>query len=218
MATDLLDQITTSLVEGDPDLTVELTRQAVEAGLEPMTIIEGGLVPGMNIVGDKFSRGEYFLPHLIISAGGMQQAMEILEPELHARQPEMKVTGKVVIGTVHGDIHEIGKSLVGTMLSASGFQVHDLGVDVPAEAFVAKIKETGANLVGLSALLTTTMAVQKEIIDALSAAGVRDQVKVLVGGAPVTRGWAEEIGADGYAEDAIEAVQLATRLLAIPEE
>jgi corrinoid protein of di/trimethylamine methyltransferase len=218
MATDLLDQITTSLVEGDPDLTVELTRQAVEAGLEPMTIIEGGLVPGMNIVGDKFSRGEYFLPHLIISAGGMQQAMEILEPELRARQQEMKVTGKVVIGTVHGDIHEIGKSLVGTMLSASGFQVHDLGVDVPAEAFVAKIKETGANLVGLSALLTTTMAVQKEIIDALSAAGVRDQVKVLVGGAPVTRGWAEEIGADGYAEDAIEAVQLATRLLAIPEE
>jgi corrinoid protein of di/trimethylamine methyltransferase len=218
MATDLLDQITTSLVDGDPDLTVELTRQAVEAGLEPMTIIEGGLVPGMNIVGDKFSRGEYFLPHLIISAGGMQQAMEILEPELRARQQEMKVSGKVVIGTVHGDIHEIGKSLVGTMLSASGFQVHDLGVDVPAEAFVAKIKETGANLVGLSALLTTTMAVQKEIIDALSAAGVRDQVKVLVGGAPVTRGWAEEIGADGYAEDAIEAVQLATRLVAIPEE
>jgi corrinoid protein of di/trimethylamine methyltransferase len=218
MAIDLLDQITTSLVEGDPDLTVELTRLAVEAGLEPMSIIEGGLVPGMNIVGDKFSRGEYFLPHLIISAGGMQQAMEILEPELRARQQEMKVTGKVVIGTVHGDIHEIGKSLVGTMLSASGFQVHDLGVDVPAEAFVAKIKETGANLVGLSALLTTTMAVQKEIIDALTAAGVRDQVKVLVGGAPVTRGWAEEIGADGYAEDAIEAVQLATRLIAIPEE
>jgi corrinoid protein of di/trimethylamine methyltransferase len=218
MATDLLDQITTSLVEGDPDLTVELTRQAVEAGLEPMSIIEGGLVPGMNIVGDKFSRGEYFLPHLIISAGGMQQAMEILEPELRARQQEIKVTGKVVIGTVQGDIHEIGKSLVGTMLSASGFQVHDLGVDVPAEAFVAKIKETGANLVGLSALLTTTMAVQKEIIDALTAAGVRDQVKVLVGGAPVTRGWAEEIGADGYAEDAIEAVQLATRLIAIPEE
>jgi corrinoid protein of di/trimethylamine methyltransferase len=218
MAIDLLDKITTSLVEGDPDLTVELTRQAVEAGLEPMSIIEDGLVPGMNIVGVKFSRGEYFLPHLIISAGGMQQAMEILEPELRARQQEMKVTGKVVIGTVHGDIHEIGKSLVGTMLSASGFQVHDLGVDVPAEAFVAKIKETGANLVGLSALLTTTMAVQKEIIDALSAAGVRDQVKVLVGGAPVTRGWAEEIGADGYAEDAIEAVQLATRLIAIPEE
>ncbi len=217
MSADLLNQITTSLVEGDPDRTVELTHQAVEAGLEPMSIIEGGLVPGMNIVGDKFSRGEYFLPHLIISAGGMQQAMEILEPELRARQQEMKVTGKVVIGTVHGDIHEIGKSLVGTMLSASGFQVHDLGVDVPAEAFVAKVKQTGANLVGLSALLTTTMVVQKEIIDALSAAGIRQQVKVIVGGAPVTRSWAAEIGADGYAEDAIEAVQLATQLIAVPE-
>jgi corrinoid protein of di/trimethylamine methyltransferase len=214
---ELLNQITTSLVEGDPDRTVELTRQALEAGMEPMTIIEGGLVPGMNIVGYKFSQGEYFLPHLIISAGGMQQAMEILEPGLRARQQEVKVTGKVVIGTVHGDIHEIGKSLVGTMLSASGFQVYDLGVDVPAEAFVAKVKETGANLVGLSALLTTTMVVQKEIIDALSAAGVRQQVKVIVGGAPVTRSWAAEIGADGYAEDAIEAVQLATRLIAIPE-
>jgi corrinoid protein of di/trimethylamine methyltransferase len=215
MSAELLNQITASLVEGDPDRTVELTRRAIDAGLEPMNIIEGGLVPGMNIVGDKFSQGEYFLPHLIISAGGMQQAMEILEPELRARQQEFKVTGKVVIGTVHGDIHEIGKSLVGTMLSASGFQVYDLGVDVPAEAFVEKIKETGANLVGLSALLTTTMVVQKEIIDALSAAGVRQQVKVIVGGAPVTRSWAEEIGADGYAEDAIEAVQLATKLLAV---
>jgi corrinoid protein of di/trimethylamine methyltransferase len=217
MSAELLNQITASLVEGDPDRTVELTRQAVEAGMEPMTIIEGGLVPGMNIVGDKFSQGEYFLPHLIISAGGMQQAMEILEPELRARKQEVKVTGKVVIGTVHGDIHEIGKSLVGTMLSASGFQVFDLGVDVPAEVFVAKVKETGAHIVGLSALLTTTMVVQKEIIEALSAAGLRHQVKVIVGGAPVTRSWAVEIGADGYAEDAIEAVQLATRLIAVPE-
>jgi corrinoid protein of di/trimethylamine methyltransferase len=217
MSEELLNQITVSLVEGDPDRTVELTRQAVEAGIEPMVIIEGGLVPGMNIVGDKFSQGEYFLPHLIISAGGMQQAMDILEPELRARQQEVKVTGRVVIGTVHGDIHEIGKSLVGTMLSASGFQVYDLGVDVPAEAFVAKVKETGATLVGLSALLTTTMVVQREIIEALSAAGVRQQVKVIVGGAPVTRSWAAEIGADGYAEDAIEAVELATRLVAVPE-
>lgn len=217
MSAELLNQITTSLVEGDPDRTVELTRRALEAGMEPMSIIEVGLVPGMNIVGDKFSQGEYFLPHLIISAGGMQQAMELLEPELRARQQEVKVAGKVVIGTVHGDIHEIGKSLVGTMLSASGFQVYDLGVDVPAETFVAKVKETGANLVGLSALLTTTMVVQKEIIDALSAAGVREQVKVIVGGAPVTRSWASEIGADGYAEDAIEAVQLATRLMVVPE-
>jgi corrinoid protein of di/trimethylamine methyltransferase len=214
MLTDLLSQITASLVDGDPDLTVNLTRQALQAGLEPMTIIEGGLVPGMDIVGDKFSKGEYFLPHLIISAGGMQQAMELLEPELHARSQQMKISGKVVIGTVQGDIHEIGKSLVATMLSAAGFQVYDLGVDVPAETFIDKVKETGAQLVGMSALLTTTMVVQKEIIDALTAAGLREHIKVIVGGAPVTRSWAAEIGADGYAEDAIQAVQLATQLVA----
>jgi corrinoid protein of di/trimethylamine methyltransferase len=213
MSDELLSKITASLVDGDPELTVSLTRQAMRAGIEPMTIIEGGLVPGMDIVGEKFSKGEYFLPHLIISAGGMQQAMELLEPELRARSQKMKVSGTVVIGTVQGDIHEIGKSLVGTMLSAAGFRVYDLGVDVPAEAFIAKIKETGAQLVGLSALLTTTMVVQKEIIDAFSAAGVRDQIKVIVGGAPVTRSWAAEIGADGYAEDAIEAVQLVTQMI-----
>jgi corrinoid protein of di/trimethylamine methyltransferase len=213
MSDELLSKITASLVDGDPELTVSLTRQAMQTGIEPMTIIEGGLVPGMDIVGEKFSKGEYFLPHLIISAGGMQQAMELLEPELRARSQKMKVSGTVVIGTVQGDIHEIGKSLVGTMLSAAGFQVYDLGVDVPAEAFIAKIKETGAQLVGLSALLTTTMVVQKEIIDALSAAGLRDQIKIIVGGAPVTRSWAAEIGADGYAEDAIEAVQLVTQMI-----
>lgn len=213
MSTELLSKITDSLVDGDPDLTIDLTNQALQAGIEPMTIIERGLVPGMNIVGEKFSTGEYFLPHLIISANGMQQAMNLLEPELHARSQQMKVSGKVVIGTVQGDIHEIGKSLVATMLSASGFQVFDLGVDVPAEAFIAKVKETGARLVGLSALLTTTMVVQKEIIEALSAAGLRDQIKIMVGGAPVTRSWAAEIGADGFAEDAIQAVQLATQLV-----
>jgi len=213
MSTELLSQITASLVDGDPDLTIDLTKQAIQGGIEPMTIIERGLVPGMNIVGDKFSTGEYFLPHLIISANGMQQAMDLLEPELRARSQQMKVSGKVVIGTVQGDIHEIGKSLVATMLSASGFQVYDLGVDVPAEDFIAKVKETGAQLVGLSALLTTTMIVQKEIIEALSIAGLRDQIKIMVGGAPVTRSWAAEIGADGFAEDAIQAVQLATQLM-----
>jgi methylmalonyl-CoA mutase cobalamin-binding domain/chain len=143
----------------------------------------------------------------------MQNAMEILEPELKARSQEIKVAGKVVIGTVQGDIHEIGKSLVGTMLAANGFQVYDLGVDVPVEKFVEKAKETGANLVGLSALLTTTMAVQAEVVEAFKKAGLRGQVKIIVGGAPVTRGWAEEIGADGYSEDAIGAVDLARRLV-----
>lgn len=210
---ELLAQITTSIVEGEPDETVNLTRQALAADLEPLTIINQGLMPGMTIVGDRFQSGEYFLPHLIIAATAMQQAMALLEPELRARQQAVQTAGTLVIGTVAGDIHEIGKSLVATMLSASGFQVHDLGVNVPTETFVARVRETGANLLGLSALLTTTMTAQREVIEALVAAGLRDQVKVIVGGAPVSQQWAETIGADGYAEDAVGAVALARRLV-----
>jgi corrinoid protein of di/trimethylamine methyltransferase len=213
MSNDLLDQITTSVVEGEPDEIVELTRQALSAGLEPMAIVSEGLVPGMNIVGDKFQSGEYFLPHLIIAANGMKQAMELLEPELRAREQAVKVAGTVVIGSVAGDIHEIGKSLVATMLSANGFEVYDLGVDVPTETFVAKVKETGAGVLGLSALLTTTMTVQRKVIEALTEAGIRDQVKVILGGAPVNQEWADTIGADGYAEDAVGAVELTRRLV-----
>jgi corrinoid protein of di/trimethylamine methyltransferase len=213
MSNDLLKKITTSIVDGEPDLTVELTEQALAAGAEPMAIIDEGLLPGMQIVGQKFSDGEYFLPNLIVAAMGMKRAMARLEPELRSRHQTMKAAGTVVIGTVQGDIHEIGKTLVATMLSANGFEVHDLGVDVPAEQFVTKVKETGATLVGLSALLTTTMTVQRAIIEALRAAGLRDRVKVMVGGAPVSRQWAREIGADGYAEDAVGAVQEATRLV-----
>jgi corrinoid protein of di/trimethylamine methyltransferase len=209
---EIITQLISAIVDGDPELTVELTRKALAAGLEPLVIIDQGLIPGMEIVGQKFACGDFFLPNLIISANGMQEAMMLLEPELRARQQERKSAGKVVIGTVHGDIHEIGKSLVATMLSANGFQVFDLGVDVPVGTFIAKIRETGADLLGLSALLTTTMVVQREIIAALKQAGLRERVKVMVGGAPVTRNWAEEIGADGYAEDAIGAVALAKRL------
>jgi corrinoid protein of di/trimethylamine methyltransferase len=214
MSTELLAQITASLVEGDPDATLDGTRKALAAGIEPLAIIEGGLVPGMRIVGDKYASGEYFLPNLIVSASGMKQAMAILAPELEARRQELKSAGTVVIGTVRGDIHEIGKSLVATMLAANGFEVHDLGVDVPIDAFVARVKDTGANLVGLSALLTTTMHGQRDVIDALSKAGLREQVKVMVGGAPVSRKWADDIGADGWAQDAVAAVDLATRLAA----
>jgi corrinoid protein of di/trimethylamine methyltransferase len=214
MSTDLLSQITASLVAGDPDAVVDGTRKALAAGLEPLAIIDGGLVPGMRIVGDKYSTGEYFLPNLIVSAAGMKQAMAVLEPELKARRQQLKSAGGVVIGTVRGDIHEIGKSLVATMLAANGFEVHDLGVDVPVEKFVDTVRQTGAVLVGLSALLTTTMGGQRTVVEALRAAGLRDGVKVMVGGAPVTQKWATEIGADGYAQDAVAAVDLATRLVA----
>jgi len=213
MAQEIFTQLAQSLIDGDPDATVDLTKKALAEGVEPMAIIREGLMPGMNVVGDKFGCGEYFLPDLIIAADGMQQAMTLLEPELRLRNQEVESAGTMVLGTVKGDIHEIGKSLVGTMLSANGFKVFDLGVDVPTEQFVAKVKETGANLVGLSALLTTTMTVQKQVIEALKAAGLREQVKVMVGGAPVTRSWAEEIGADGYAEDAMGAVAIARKLV-----
>jgi methylmalonyl-CoA mutase cobalamin-binding domain/chain len=139
--------------------------------------------------------------------------MALLEPELVSRQETVERAGTVVIGSVAGDIHEIGKTLVGTMLSASGFQVYDLGVDVPTKTFVAKVQETGADILGLSALLTTTMTVQREIIEALTEAGIRNQVKVILGGAPVSQDWADTIGADGYAEDAVGAISLAKRLV-----
>ena len=213
MSKDLLEKITTSIVDGEPDLTVDVTGQALAAGVEPMTVIDEGLLPGMQIVGQKFSDGEFFLPNLIVAAMGMKRAMALLEPELRSRHQTMRTAGAIVIGTVQGDIHEIGKTLVATMLSANGFDVHDLGVDVPAERFVAKIRETGAAILGLSALLTTTMTMQRSVIEAVQAAGLRDRVKVMVGGAPISRQWADEIGADGYAEDAIGAVALATRLM-----
>jgi corrinoid protein of di/trimethylamine methyltransferase len=213
MSTEWLSKITACIIEGEPDEVVELTQQALDAGLEPLSIINEGLVPGMNVVGEKFQSGEYFLPHLIIAANGMQQSMALLEPELTSRQQHVDVAGTLVIGSVAGDIHEIGKSLVATMMSASGFQVYDLGVDVATADFVSKVKETGANLLGLSALLTTTMTVQREVIEALEEAGIRDQVKVILGGAPVSQEWADSIGADGYAEDAVGAIDLARRLV-----
>jgi corrinoid protein of di/trimethylamine methyltransferase len=213
MSNELLKKITASLVEGKADETADLTQQALEAELEPLTIINEGLTAGMDIVGEKFQTGEFFLPNLVIAASGMNQAMEILKPELKSRQQVADSLGTVVIGSVAGDIHEIGKTLVGTMLSANGFQVYDMGVDVPNEAFVAKVKETGAGILGLSALLTTTMTRQRGVIKELEEAGIRDQVKVLIGGAPISQEWADNIGADGYAEDAIGAVELAKSLV-----
>ncbi len=213
MSSELITKIATSIIEGKPDEITDLTQQALEAGLEPLTIINEGLTVGMNIVGEKFQTGEFFLPNLVIAASGMNQAMEILEPELKSRQQTADSLGTVVIGSVAGDIHEIGKSLVGTMLSANGFQVYDMGVDVANEVFVAKVKETGADILGLSALLTTTMTIQRQVINELEKAGIRDQVKVLIGGAPISQEWADNIGADGYAEDAIGAVELAKNLV-----
>jgi corrinoid protein of di/trimethylamine methyltransferase len=214
VAKELLTEITRSLVECEgPDAVAELSLKALDQGEEPLTIINEGLVPGMAIVGEKFQTGEYFLPQMVIAANAMQQAMGLLQPELLARQQSLDVPGVFIIGSVKGDIHEIGKSLIATMMLANGFQVYDLGVDVASETFVEKVQELDADLLGLSALLTTTMTAQREVLEALQEAGIRDRVKVMVGGAPVTEEWAASIGADGYAEDVVSAVELAKHLL-----
>lgn len=213
MSQELYTQLSLAVIEGEEDLALSLIKQGLEQGLDPLEIIKEGLTPGMDVVGEKFSCGEYFLPHLVMAGNTMQAALTWLEPALKAGDMARETLGTVVLGTVAGDIHEIGKSLVGTMLTANGFMVHDLGVDVPASKFIQAVRETGANLVGLSALLTTTMSIQRTVIEELAEAGLRDRVKVMVGGAPVNAQWAREIGADGYAEDAIDAVALARRLV-----
>jgi len=214
MSQELFDAMRQSIIDGEADQAEALAKQALEQGVDPLTAINQGYVQGVNHVGDQFGAGEMFLPDLMLAAEAMKKAVAVLEPEMAKRGTQRQVLGKVVLGTVKGDIHEIGKNLVGTMLSASGFEVHDLGVDVPFERFAEKAREVGADIVGVSALLTTTMTGQKNVVEALDDLGLRPKVKVMVGGAPVTRGWADEIGADGYSEDAMGAVALAKRLVA----
>jgi corrinoid protein of di/trimethylamine methyltransferase len=201
-----------AVIEGEPEQAQALANEALALGLDPMECINLGLTSGMNRVGELFASGEYFLPDLIIAGEAMKTALGILEPALMENQ-HREVLGHVVLGTVEGDLHEIGKTLVGTMLTANGFNVTDIGVDRSAQEFIDAIEETGATLVGASALLTTTMLKQKELVLALQEAGLRDKVKVLVGGAPVTQAWADEIQADAYAEDAIGAVAAAKKVV-----
>jgi corrinoid protein of di/trimethylamine methyltransferase len=210
---DILNQLQEAVIAGEPEQARELATQVVEANIAPLDAINQALNPGMQVVGNKYECGDTFIPDLMMAAEAMKAAMEKLEPELMARQEQRQILGTVVIGTVEGDIHEIGKSLVATMLGAAGFQVHDLGVDVPATRFVEQIKETGANVVGLSALLTTTMRNQETVIEALKEAGLREGVKVVIGGAPASPEWAETIGADAYAENANEAVDVVKQLM-----
>jgi corrinoid protein of di/trimethylamine methyltransferase len=203
-----------SIIDGAPDTAAGLAQQAVSTGIAPIDAINLGYVPGMHAVGEQFARGQMYLPDMMASAEAMRAAMAVLDPELKKLGAERPMAGVVVLGTTKGDIHEIGKILVGTLLTAHGFRVYDLGVDVSGEKFAAHARELHADIVGVSALLTTTMRNQKSVVEALEKAGLRSQVKIMVGGAPVTRRWAEEIGADGYAKDAMSAVALARQLMA----
>jgi corrinoid protein of di/trimethylamine methyltransferase len=203
-----------SVVDGEIDDARALAQQALAEGVEPLAAINQGFVRGLDTVGQQYACGDLFLPDLVAAAEAMKAALSVLEPALQTQGAAWNVLGKVVIGTVRGDIHDIGKTLVGTMLSANGFHVVDLGVNVAPELFAATAREVGAHLVGVSALLTTTMVRQKDVIEALEDIGLRPGVKVMVGGAPVTADWARQIGADGFSEDAIGAVALARELVA----
>jgi corrinoid protein of di/trimethylamine methyltransferase len=202
-----------SIIDGAPDTASSLAQQAITSGVVPLDAINQGYVPGMQEVGEQFAKGQMFLPDMMASAEAMRAAMAVLDPELKKLGKGRPLAGVVVLGTTKGDIHEIGKTLVGTLLTAHGFRVCDLGVDVAGEKFAATAGEVNADIVGVSALLTTSMRNQKGVIEAIEKAGLRQQVKIMVGGAPVTRRWAEEIGADGYAKDAMSAVGLARELM-----
>lgn len=210
---DLFEAMSRSVIEGEAEVAADLAGQAVEAGIDPLEAIDAGFVPGIDHVGHEFSLENMFLPELVLAGEAMKAAIAVLEPEMQRTGVEREIHGTVVLAAAPGDIHDIGKSLVGTMLAASGFRVIDMGVDVPIDAVVEKVREVGADIVGVSALLTTTMLGQRDVIEALRAAGLREQVKVMVGGAPVTPEWASEIGADGFGEDAARAVSLARELV-----
>ncbi len=213
MSEELYKQMAQAVIDGDDDEASALAQRALEQGVDPLDAINKGYTAGMDVVGELYSTGEYFLPDLILGGEAMKAALAALEPALKASGQAREVAGVVVLGTVKGDIHEIGKSLVGSMLSANGFEVYDLGIDIEADEFVARAREYKADIVALSALLTTTMLHQRDVIEHLAEAGLRDKVKVMVGGSPVTQGWADQIGADGFAEDAAGAVGVAKKLM-----
>ncbi len=214
MSQEILDKLAESVIEGESEDAEKWAKEALEKGMNPLDCINNGLSKGIEKVGELFAEREYFLPELVIGGEAMKAGLAILEPALVAGEGR-EILGTVVLGTVKGDLHEIGKTLVGTMLIANGFHVIDLGIDCEPSAFVNAAKEHGANLVGASALLTTTMSSQKDLVKAIEDAGLKDKVKVIVGGAPITQDWADEIGADGYAEDAVSAVALAKQLVGV---
>jgi 5-methyltetrahydrofolate--homocysteine methyltransferase len=205
-----LKALADAVIKGDQATAVEVTKTAIEEGMAAKTILNDGLIAGMNFIGARFKKNEVYIPEVLIAARAMKSAMELLEPELV--KAGVEPVGKFLLGTVQGDLHDIGKNLVGMMLKGAGFDVIDIGVDVPSDKFIEEAKASGANLIGMSALLTTTMPAMENAVRALKDAGIT--AKVMIGGAPVTQAYADKIGADGYSADAASAVDVAKELVA----
>ncbi len=208
-----LEKLSNLVIEGDTDGVKSVIINLLASGLDPLKIVENGLTKGIRVVGERYGRGDLFLTELLLSAETVQDGMKILTPEIKKQKKELKKTGSMIIGTVAGDIHDLGKNIVIALFSANGFDVVDLGVDVPVQKFVDKVKELKPTILGLSALMTTTIPKQREVINELKSLGIRDNIKVMVGGAAVNQTFANEIGADGYAENAIDAVSIAKQLI-----
>lgn len=213
MSDALFAAMSQTILDGDSDLAVTLARQAIEQGITPIDAINRGFVPGMKVIGDRFSRGEAFLPELVLAGNTMKAAIAVLEMEMLHQGTERDTLGTVILATVEGDIHDIGKTLVGIMLTVNGFNVIDLGPNVRTVDLMEKVREVKPDIVGLSALLTTTMVRQRDVIEALEDMGLRGNVRVIIGGAPITEQWSNEIGADGFSKDAAGAVELALSLV-----
>lgn len=209
----LMENIVRSIIDGDQVNAQENAREALNINIDPLEVVESGFSRGMAIVGESFERGESYLPELLMAAATFNAAMEILEPEIEAQNKEIAKAGTVLIGTVKGDVHDLGKNIVAMVLETNGFSVVDIGVDVPSLNFIEEAKNVKADVIALSSLMTTTMPAQREIIEILKEKNLRDEYFVIVGGGPVSEEWAEGIGADGFGKTAVDAVELIKRLL-----
>ena len=215
MTADIYKAMAQSIIDGEPEQARDLALKALELEIDPLQAINSGFIPGIEYIGEQFSCSQIFLPELVIAGEAMKSALSVLEPALKAKGQERESHGTVILATIQGDIHDIGKTLVGTMLASSGFRVIDLGVNVPIDTIISKARENSADIIAVSALLTTTMTNQRVLIERLNASSVRGDFKVMVGGAPVTREWSLEIDADGFSEDAIGAVAVAKHLVGV---
>ena len=210
----ILEKLDTAVEKYDEDAAKAAAEEALRKNVDPALAIKNGLMKGLLNIGNKWAKGEAFITEVMLAANAFKAGLDILEPKLLQKGKHLETIGKVVIGTVQGDIHDIGKSIVAAMLKATGFEVHDLGVDVPSEKFIEAVQKHQPHILGMSALLTTSMLEQRKVIEALREAGLRDHVKIILGGAPVSKAWAEEVGADAYGEDAFEAVTKVKQLAA----